>query len=232
MKLLQFLAALPNIKPRAAKEALKSWHNDLFNKMMANMEGDHTRMKVTAGAGIKLGFRDMNEIFAPDDLAPVQITPYGAGIVLKLYQNGLLPMAKKALPVEVPEAILKYAESSEKVNEVRKRLRNEWAAEEIAYRQILSSPTDIKYSDFTYKLLNDIFIYHNGLGGNAITMEIGGNKVTKTLHAFSSNSGKSQNWEVTFSWIDKDGIPRVLVKPSMYAGNRRNDADRNWGLPE
>ena len=63
-------------------------------------------------------------------------------------------------------------------------------------------------------------------------MMIGGIKVNKFLLRHESNSGRSHDWEVIFTWESKDGPPKSLKKESRFGNNRRNDAERNWGLPE
>jgi len=230
MKLQELLKKLPGVKPLVAKSTLDSWQNSLFNQLVANSDRDTSRMRVKIADGVKFSFDDLENIFTQSDLAPL-VTPYGAGLVVELYRKGLLPM-KQAAPGEVPTEVLVYASSGEKVDDVRKRLCEEQAAKDIAYREILSRPADIAPSSFTYSLLNDVFIYHHGLRGGATTMEIGGTAVTKTVFSYSSNSGKNRDSEVTFTWIGEDEVPQEMTKASSYVGNRRNDADRNWGLPE
>ena len=79
----------------------------------------------------------------------------------------------------------------------------------------------------TFDELNQIFWDASIKRG---ALEVDGTKVTKSLARHPSNSGKSYDWEVSFSWIDVDGKPRSLTKESRFKDNRRNDADRNWGL--
>ena len=64
------------------------------------------------------------------------------------------------------------------------------------------------------------------------TMILDGIEVEKSVFVYQSNSGKTHDSEVTFSWTDSKGEPHRLCKPSLYSENRRNDANRNWGLPE
>lgn len=63
-------------------------------------------------------------------------------------------------------------------------------------------------------------------------LTVGGVDVRKEVQRYASNSGKSGDFSVTFTWKGADGESHRLEKPSHYEGNRRNDADRNWGLPE
>ncbi len=78
--------------------------------------------------------------------------------------------------------------------------------------------------------LDDLFWKHHGKGPGSLT--VGGIKVTKSIDRYSSNSGKSKDWRVTFTWTNSDGMAVSRVKESRYEDNRRNDAERNWGLPE
>jgi len=63
-------------------------------------------------------------------------------------------------------------------------------------------------------------------------MLIGGIEVEKLVSVYKSNSGKSSDSNVTFTWRSFDGQYHCIEKESIYSNNRRNDAERNWGLPE
>lgn len=81
----------------------------------------------------------------------------------------------------------------------------------------------------TWRRLNHLF-HEAGIKNGSLNVD--GFTVTKHLRRYTSNSGKSWDWEVTFTWINERDETEVVTKPSQYKGNRRNDADRNWGLPE
>lgn len=95
----------------------------------------------------------------------------------------------------------------------------------------INNPETLSVKDFTYSLLNDIFFVHLGKCTGQQEMNIGGIPVTKTVLPHRSNSGKSRDFEVTFYFTDECGERQTISKSSQYAGNRRNDADRNHGLP-
>src|SRR5258708_1055055 len=82
---------------------------------------------------------------------------------------------------------------------------------------------------FTFSLLNQIFWNHKIKDG---ALEIGGVTVTKSIWRVTSNSGKSADWTVTFTYRDAEGERHEFKKESRYSSNRRNDPDRKWGLYE
>lgn len=78
-----------------------------------------------------------------------------------------------------------------------------------------------------YSELNQIF-WEAGIKNGS--MQVDGIEVTKTLTRYTSNSRKSYDWDVEFTWEDGDGKRRSAVKESRYKKNRSNDPDRNFGL--
>lgn len=96
----------------------------------------------------------------------------------------------------------------------------------------MSDKTDlasIKPDQFNYSLLNQIFWDRKIKDGS---LEIGGVTVTKHIRRVTSNSGKSADWTVVFSYVDAAGERHEFRKESRYSSNRRNDPDRNFGLYE
>lgn len=79
----------------------------------------------------------------------------------------------------------------------------------------------------TFSELNQIF-WDAKIKNGALVVE--GVEVTKSLINYTSNSRKSSDWQVTFSWVDADGVRQSVIKESQYKDNRNNDSDRNWGL--
>ena len=95
----------------------------------------------------------------------------------------------------------------------------------------MEDPSTMPVGEFTAFLLDRIFWKKCGPCKGTQTLEIGGVQVTKLLGAHQkSNSGKSGSWSVSFKWMDADGKEHCIDKDSRFAANRRNDADRNWGL--
>jgi hypothetical protein len=56
--------------------------------------------------------------------------------------------------------------------------------------------------------------------------------VQKTVVGYKTNSGKNTGWLVRFDWVGSDGQRRFSQSVPPEAENRRNDAERNWGLYE
>lgn len=83
---------------------------------------------------------------------------------------------------------------------------------------------------FTVEALDAIFWKVKGKGNG--TLKIGGIDVTKQLHWYRSNSGKSGGFRLEFTYTDANGVFQTLVRKSKFEKNRFNDASRNWGLPE
>jgi hypothetical protein len=99
-------------------------------------------------------------------------------------------------------------------------------------REYLRDPSKLPENEFSYDILDAIFWEKCGSGEHTLT--IGGIEVTKSLTGLSrSNSGKRQSWGVEIKWTGSDGVDRSVSNGGgRYAGNRRNDEERNWGLPE
>jgi hypothetical protein len=165
-----------------------------------------------------------NKTLEPDDLQ----------YLLELYRAGKLPFRKRPKTFEVPAEIQAYADTPrttlvEKSRALEAEKATASAAAADARRQKLENLGAVREEEFTYPFLNELFFHHKVKEGS---LTVSGIAVSKSLQPYRSNSGKNKDWQVTFTWIGSDGKPRVVEKSSLYAGNRRNDAERNWGLPE
>lgn len=89
---------------------------------------------------------------------------------------------------------------------------------------------DVREEDFSYELLNQIFIDKIGLKMGMSKMTIGDIDVTKNVSKHYSNTRKSSDYEVRFSWISENGEKKNIANPSIYKENRKSDPERNWGL--
>lgn len=204
---------LPGVKPRVLRRELK--------EALLNLEAD----------GISFGEmfvskEELREFFHPAmrGLYSVEtVSPKGAQILVRLYQAGVLT---KKPPQEISAEVLEYA-NSEAALRAKQRARID---AKNAFDAKVANPETIKEVDFSYSLLNAVF-WKQGLKGHA-SMELDGIQVSKSVLAYHSNSGKSRDHRVVFSWIGRDGKEHRLEKSSVYEGNRRNDPERNWGLPE
>ena len=168
----------------------------------------------------------MSALFIRDDWGTSRISPSGATLLLRLYEGGFFNSRMKKGGIQPSVTLRRYADSQAAIEEAqRKRM-----AEQEAYRNLVKNPANVTESQFSYRLLNDIFITHRGFGEGEL--EIGGIKVRKDLIRYTSNSGKSADWTVSYSWTSADGTLAELTKESVFKKNRRNDPDRDWGLPE
>ncbi|RKH27803.1 hypothetical protein D7V77_10525 [Corallococcus sp. CA041A] len=155
-----------------------------------------------------------------------RVTPAGAILLIRMYEAGLFELRKKRASPGDPVKLRAYANS---LPEILEAMRKDEEARQ-ARALLIDQPERITEQDFTYSLLNSVFIRHHGLQGGSIQMRIGGLLVTKGVFSQWSNSGKSHDSDVTFSWVSADGTAQKIQKKSLYANNRHNDPDRNWGL--
>jgi hypothetical protein len=211
------------IKPRVLLNEI----HDLQNIVM----GAELRKQPTPR--IKLGLVEID----PDaigQLAESHLTPTALRLLIELRDKGALPTARRTLD-PVPENLLAYAARNEaellaESERLKEQRRQQKESEDEALKRKLDNLDAINEPEFTWSLLNQLFWHHQGKGQDTLT--IGGLKVTKSLTPYASNSGKTRDFSVTFSWTARDGTACGLSRESRFADNRRNDAERNWGLPE
>lgn len=217
--LTKFLATLPGVQPRIAK----SWLRDL---MVEAVLADKTEFFV----GTELvSMAEGSELFVADDWGTDHVSPHGAATLIRLYRAGVLPL-KWTKPREVPAEVLSYADSQEALEQKASEREERRRAEAAAYKAKLTDLASVSEGEFSYRLLDDIFWFHIGKGEGTLT--IGGLSVDKLLTAYWSNSGKSRDFDVTFTWTSPTQGRQTISKESQFANNRRNDEARNWGLPE
>ncbi|MCA1403045.1 hypothetical protein I6F26_00290 [Ensifer sp. IC3342] len=156
------------------------------------------------------------------DLVTV-VGPDAAAAILAAYNDGRLPMGRGEVVREAPDAGAYVRDSEPLREEIRQRRRRRACVKDISL---------VRESDFhDHHLLNDIFFETIGKGPGKLTLA--GIEVSKTIHGYKSNSGKSTGWESTFYWVGSDGVRRSSGSGlPLEASNRRNDEDRNWGLHE
>lgn len=232
MKLSEVLSYLPNVQPRKAMAEIKAlqsdWIGEQFTKYMGK-DREWDEFSCTFG-GTELNRAMYTEICCDDTFSPAQTSPVGASMLIELYQAGALPSKG---PVLAPmEPLLAYAAHALTISDIKAVRRQE--QEEIDSKLLakLNDPASIPVSDFTYELLNRLFFFHHLKGVGDFNLDVGGISVTKTVLPYKSNSGKSVSYGVTFSWQSPDGVNKNLRSEAAFAGNRRNDPERNWGLHE
>lgn len=155
-------------------------------------------------------------------LEVLEVGPDAAIAILAAYKDGRLPMQRGRQPVAAPDAEAYVATGDvlrQQVAEFRRR------------EQAVKDPSLITEADLTdHRLIDRVFIANVGRGSGS--MVLAGITVHKEVIGYQSNSGKSTGWNVQFTWIGSDGQPRSSEVRPPEAYNRRNDADRNWGLHE
>tara|TARA_R110002020_G_scaffold25225_7_gene82123 strand:+ start:65 stop:670 length:606 start_codon:yes stop_codon:yes gene_type:complete len=151
----------------------------------------------------------------------LEVGPEAATAIVTAYKAGKLPLQTASLaPSEVLEAEAYLLDAPRLRLEIAERRRLEQAP---------SDPSVLTEADLdNYRLLDRLFFTLKGKGAG--TLVLAGIPVSKRLTNYSSNSGKTSGWRVTFSWTGSDGCPRCLEKVPSEAHNRRNDPERDWGL--
>jgi hypothetical protein len=151
----------------------------------------------------------------------LEVGPDAAAAIDDAYVAGNLSMQKGVLPLSaIPEVEAYLADAPRHRREIAERRRLD---------QAVRDPSVLKESDLEdYRLLEQLFFALKGAGSG--TLELAGIPVTKSLVGYSSNSGKTTGWRVTYSWTGSDGRARFLEKTPLQASNRWNDPERDWGL--
>lgn len=214
-------AGLPGVKPRATQ----SWLRELYWTALLQ---DAEFVDV---AGLQVPVAEMAQAFVEHDSGSFKserVSPAGARLLLRLYRSGKLETKSKRIAEPTP-ALLAYCDSDEQLQDEARRRAEHRAQEEAAFEARLANPASIAVSDFSYAMLNALFWRHNIKQGSLLVGEV---TVTKSVSQVMSNSGKSVDFDVSFSWTDSTGQLQEIRKPSRFAGNRRNDEKRNYGLPE
>lgn len=151
----------------------------------------------------------------------LEVGPDAAAAIVEAYKLSQLPMQKASfLPTVTPEIEAYLADAPRHRLEIAERRRLD---------QAVGDPSLLKESDLeNFRLLDRVFFAIKGAGDG--TLVLAGIPVTKSLVGYSSNSGKTTGWGVTFSWKGSDGRVRSIEKVPPQASNRRNDPERDWEL--
>ena len=215
MALTKVLAMFPGAQPRNNQSWIKA---QLYEAYLAHAESLTLNGTEVLATRVKELF---HERYVGD---AARVSPKGAQLLVELYEAGVLLMKTKRTG-QVPDSVREYINSESAMQEAQSA-RIEVQA---AYAHSIAHPETVKEQDFSYALLNAISWKLHGSGD--CEFEVGGLRVHKSLMRFASNSGKSSDFQVRFSWNSPDGTPRELTKSSAFEGNRRNDEARDYGLP-
>lgn len=220
MPLTKFVALLPGAKPRVFKDDIE---NDSFNAIYADPDASTFEYQ-----GMLVTFEQYKEFIVLNGNDTACVTPAGAAWVLQLYAKGLIPM-RRTTPATPPDEAIAYSRSHDDLVRQTEQTRAEARAAAEAYAAKLANPGAIIESEFTYALLNDLSFRVRPEGGPC-EFDAGGLRITKHVTTLRSNSGNTHDSRVSFQWRS-GGELHTFDKESSFAGNRHNDADRNWGLP-
>lgn len=230
MTLFGALKCLPGVMPRKAKELIEMAESDRNNRMIVDTGLEKKEYPYVIG-NTQLTEAEYKEFWIETFTfygSTIRTSPKGAYFLLKIYQNGDFPMRKGALVTNAPL----LQEYIDREKEFEDRFAKAQRARE-RHKYLVEHPGEIKESDFEYKLLDDLFFKHCGPANHTSQkMNLDGIEVSKFVTGYRSNSGKSIDYLVVISWVGSDGELHRITKDSLYSENRRNDADRNWGLPE
>jgi hypothetical protein len=210
---------LPRVKPRVNQSRLR----DLLYHMAEK------RLKETTLGSSTVAQSELAELFCEDDSGYYgtveRVSPAGARLLVRLYLAHDLDMSGKSAGTVSPE-VQAYCESEADLV----KMAQDRKAAKAAFDARLNDPASFTESEFTFSVLNGLFWRHGGASLKSLT--VGGIEVSKNLVPYSSNSGKTRDFRVSFHWTGSDGVKRESVKESSFESNRRNDEERNWGLPE
>jgi hypothetical protein len=227
---------LPNAKPRSAARKFQGICDAPLDMAIVvtpdgGVEIDFENAEpADVGGGMSLTPEDVQGCIVDDPFDRKRLSPKGAALMIRLYEAGLFDLQRKRDGLADPTALRAYAASEPELRARTLQMRAATERERAQRDHLIEHPHHVREEQFDYRLLDQIFWKHCGPGSH--TLWIGGLSVQKSVVSYTSNSGKSRDSEVVFSWVGSDGQAKEIRKPSAFAGNRRNDPDRNWGLPE
>lgn len=213
------LKLLKNIKPNKSKDIIKQIYQEYTKCSDSNI-----KFKKILGSQL-ITEDEINELWIPVDSNfehdTIKISPKGASILRDLYLSGELVLKEKS-DIEYSGELDEYINMD---TEFLKEYKN---IERINY--LIEHVNEIKVDDFSYNLLDQVFIGKYGCFSGTQSLILDEIEVFKNICPYKSNSGKTTDSDIRFYWVDKEGHQQIIFKESKYSKNRRNDAMRNWGL--
>ncbi|WP_244488197.1 hypothetical protein [Aureimonas sp. Leaf454] len=192
-----------------------------FLELLPGLKPRLARKEVLAGEALDPVAR--TDIHHREDFldTTLDVGPDAAAAMLAAYREGRLPMQRGASPGATSLAD-GYASNRDTARQRDERRRRAAA--------LLDASVVVEGDLSDHAFLDRLF--HAHLGKGAGSLNLAGITVTKSLSRHSSNSGRSSGWGVGFRWIGSDGKPRTSSTVPPEAFNRRNDPERDWGLPD
>ena len=223
---------LSGVKPRLALRTFDAVFEPLLleesqEEVWLRSDGTYGR----PGEGLCISASDYDAAWQEGESSgPRRLTPEGAALMIRMYESGLFELRRTGEPADASE-LQAYVDSAPKLRARRRQDHQRKEAQRERERHMIRNPSQVSEEEFTFSLLNRIFFEHLGPGEGEL--EVGGISVRKELSRYSSNSGKSTDHSVAYSWKSPEvGEVLRLEKDSRFATNRRNDPERNHGLPE
>lgn len=148
------------------------------------------------------------------------LTPLGFYTALVLYINGYFEASPKKIKLfDLSKAVHDYVSFFDIGLKAKLKENAEWDKR----RKMLKNPEIVLETEFNYSILNDIFFEKVGAFVGEKELMIGNILVTKFVDTpCRSNSGKSKDHAVEFSWLSQSGKSKTITKRSRYESNRRN----------
>ncbi|CUJ69737.1 Uncharacterised protein [Achromobacter sp. 2789STDY5608633] len=230
MRLRDALKMLPSVKPVSAMRLVDEWIQEALAPCCEpgyDPDGEPLSA-VVAGKDILL--TELEEVKQEDYLSAFKTSPKGAQLLLSLYADGALPM--NGPPGDPDERLVSYAADGRVFREVHEAERARARIAREAKTALLSDPSGVSPESLTPELVNDFFFFHRKNKMGHETMRIGGIEVSRFVRLYKSNSGAHRGYSVELRWTGVDGVEVVHEQNTPYESNRRNDPERNWGLPE
>lgn len=230
MRTTDALKLLPNVKPRVAMRRLE----EIDNMYLSCDENEFRFLdEIEICDGLRVTRGDFDELrISGEDGGSKRISPRGASLLLKLYGADIFELKGGKGSVKDTGELRQYSESEKQLVAKVEKLKAHEKQKKERERYLVANPDQVLKQEFTPSLLNKIMFENGAVGGHA-EMLIGGVLVTKIVQTFVSNSGNSRSNTVTLVWTDSSGTQhKEILTQSSYADNRRNDAERNYGLPE
>lgn len=230
MRLRDALRSLPGVKPLSAMKLIGEWIEDALAPCCEpGYDPDGEPLAVDIG-GNRILLAALEEAKQEEDFSAYKTSPQGAQLLLSLYADKALPMTGP--PGEPAETLVAYAADGRSFREVNEAERARARITREARAALLSDPSGVSLDSLTPELVNDFFFFHGKNKMGHATMMIGGVEVSRTVLLYKSNSGATRGYSVELRWKGPDGAEVVHKQSTPYEANRRNDAERNWGLPE
>lgn len=205
LSLTRFCSGLPSVKPLSTQRKLDAAY---FSAMKAGND-------VAVVDAVAVPVVELAQLHCVNVFGARAISPKGAALLIRLYRQGLLDTGG-AQPAEPTANAQRYAASHDTWLAFRKakgfKFQRERMRANAEYKDRLRDLESWDDSEFTYKVLNDIF-WENLKVADGV-LQVGGLTVRRGPLRFTDASGNYTLYKHAFSWSDHQGVQRVLVAPS------------------